>query len=228
MVTATPTNVVDVLRQLLDQAISSASQQPQHLSDFFKQVESDAQKVVDEVKQIPEDVVQTLKEPPFKPPDWWSLLVFLVVHIRDLLDNPRLTVGYRHPAGWSRMLTLNLLSDDPGKVPAATIIASVGVAITDPDVTHGVWLQTVQTFDANLGGGALQVDISATGNANWQYVIGAEMTKPGQVAHANVDVRWSPYTPDVNFGSGAFTFNLGPLHLGVRLSSAAGDPLYTL
>ena len=64
-----------------------------------------------------------LKEPPFRPPDWFSLLVFMLLRIRDLLDDPRLTIGYRHPGGWSRMVTLNY-SEDP--LHPDTTVAAAG------------------------------------------------------------------------------------------------------
>ena len=225
MVTATPTNVGEVLRQLLDEAIVKAGEQPQQLSDWFKQVENDANKIVDQAKEIPGDLLQKLKEPPFRPPDYWSLLVFVLLRIRDLLNDPRLTVGYRHPDGWSRMVTLNY-SDNPADL-AGTIAATVGIAITDPDVTHGVWLQVLKDFDLDLGSGALRIKISAKGKADWQYVFGAAMTKPGQQAQAGIDVEWTPWQDGVHPAGGAFSFDLGPIHLRLSLLSPA-DPLYSV
>jgi hypothetical protein len=224
MVTATPSNVGEVVRQLLNEALAQAAEQPQHLSDLFDQVENDANKIVDEAKQIPDEIARKLNDRPFHPPDWWSLLVFLVVKVHDLIGDPRLTVGYRHPGGWSRMLTLNYYSEDPAN-PGATILATVGVAVTDPDVTHGIWLQVVKDFDLNLGTGTLHVAMSAKGRADWQYVLGAAMTKPGQQAAATIDIQWTPWDADVK--SGVFTFTLGPIHLRLALSSPA-DPLYSV
>ena len=151
MVTATPTNIGEVLRQLVDEAISKAAEQPDHLSDFFEQVEADANKIVDTVKRIPDNLVDQLEQPPFRPPDWWSLLVFALLRIRDLLDDDRLTVGYRHPAGWSRMVTLNF--SESAADPDNTVAATLGIALTDPGVTHGLWLQVLKDFDMALGAG---------------------------------------------------------------------------
>ena len=177
MVTATPTNIGEVLRQLVDEAISKAAEQPDHLSDFFEQVESDANKIVDTVKRIPDNLVDQLEQPPFRPPDWWSLLVFALLRIRDLLGDNRLTVGYRHPAGWSRMVTLNFSEDAAD--PDNTVAATLGIALTDPGVTHGLWLQVLKDFDVDLGAGALRVKLKANGAADWKYTIGAAMTAPG-------------------------------------------------
>jgi hypothetical protein len=224
MVTATPTNVGEVVRQLLNEAIKKAAEQPQQLSDWFQQVESDANQIVDQVQQVPDDLMQKLKEPPFKPPDWWSLLVFMLLRTRDLLNDRRLTIGYRHPTGWSRMVTLNYseLPDRPD-----TIAVTLGVAITDPGVTHGLWLQVLKDVDLTLGGGSLKVQLSARGKADWQYVLGAAMTKPAQQARADISLQWAPWQGGVHPPDGAFGFDLGPIHLGVALRSP-DDPLYTV
>jgi len=224
MVTATPTNIGEVLRQILDEAMKQAAQQPEHLSDVIKQVEQDANKIVDNAERIPQQILDELQQPPFRPPDWWSLMVFLLLRIRDLLNDPRLTVGYRHPAGWSRMVTLNYSEDSAN--PDTTIIATVGLAITDPGATQGVWLQVIKDFQFSLGSGPLHVDMKASGRADWQYVVGAAMTKPAQQAQASIDIQWTPWSAGLHPAAGALDFQLGAIHLSVALSAAPTDPLY--
>ncbi len=225
MVTATPTNIGEVLRQLVDEAINKAAAQPDHLSDFFEQVEADANKIVDTVKRIPDNLVDQLEQPPFRPPDWWSLLVFALLRIRDLLDDDRLTVGYRHPAGWSRMVTLNV--SESAADPDNTVVATLGIALTDPGVTHGLWLQVLKDFDMALGAGPLRVKLKANGVADWKYTIGAPMTPPGPVARADIGVQWTPWDPGLSPGAGPVGFQIGPLCLQLALASPT-DPLYQI
>jgi hypothetical protein len=225
MVTATPTTIGTVLQKLLDQAIREAGEQPGHLSDFFQQIGRDAGTIVDEVKKIPGEALDALRSPPFRPPDWWSLLVFLMVRIVDLIGDPHLSLGYRHPEGWSRMLTLTYAedADDPDNTAAGT----VGVAVTDPGVTHGIWLQVLKDFTFAKSVAGLQIQITANGNADWKYIFGAAMTPPGPVAHVEIDVRWTPWNPDLHPAGGAFGFDVGPIHLHLTLSSPGG-PLYAV
>jgi hypothetical protein len=227
MVTANPTDVIEVVRQVITKAFTEAGNS-QQLKDIFTQIEKDVGEAGDQVKllkEIPKELKDLVDHP-----DWWSLLVFLVVKIKDSIGDPHLSIGYRHPEGWSRMLTLNY-SNDPTNLEGS-MAASLGVAVTDPGVKHGFSLQIIQPLKpvVKLGSGALQVDISADGAADWQYVLGATMPTPNQsvAVHCNVDLRWQPWGADSNTGSDVFEFRLGPLHLNLALSSVSTDPLYTV
>jgi hypothetical protein len=222
MVTANPTDVIEVVRQVITKALTEAGNS-QQLKDIFTQIEKDVGETGDQVKplnEIPKELTDLIDHP-----DWWSLLVFLVVKIKDLLGDNRLSIGYRHPEGWSRMLTLNYSTDATDL--DGSMAASLGVAVTDPDVTHGLSLQIIKTFEVGLGSGALRVHISAGGAADWQYVLGATMPKPDQSAHCNIDLQWQPWDAGSNTGSDVFEFRLGPLHLNLALY-APTDPLYTV
>ncbi len=225
MVTATPSTVGDVLRTLLDQAIREAGEQPGHLNDLFQQMGRDADTIVDKVEKLPGDALDALHKPPFQPPDWWSLLVFLMVRIVDLLGDDHLSLGYRHPDGWSRMLTLTY-SEDPLN-PDDSAAATVGVAVTDPDVTHGIWLQVLKDFTFSKATSSLALQITANGQADWKYTFGAAMTPPGPQANVDIDIRWTPWNPDLHPAGGAFGFDVGPIHLHLSLTSPQG-PLYTV
>jgi hypothetical protein len=228
----------EVVRQVLRQALTEAGNHPQHLDDVFTDIEKDVGKAGDQVKRLKE-IPQKLKGPPFDPPDWFTLLFFLLVKIKELIGDDRLSIGYRQPAGWSRMLTLNFSNvparqtvDPAGTQLDDTMAASLGVAVTDPDVTHGISLQIIKPFDVKFQSSSLTIAISAGAAADWQYVFGAPMKAPtmapGQTAHCTVDLSWHPWGDDANQGSDAFEFRLGPLHLKLVLSTESTEPLYTV
>jgi hypothetical protein len=222
MVTATPTTVGDVARTLLDQAITEAAQQPTELANLFQQLGKDATTIVDQVEQLPGDVLPTLQSPPFSPPDWWSLLVFLMARLVASAHDPHLSLGYRHPAGWSRMLTLTYSADLDGSVAA-----TVGVAIADPGVTHGIWLQVLEDFTFTTAIGALSLHVTGSGQADFTYSPGATTALPDRNGSIDIDLSWAPWNSDLDLAGGGFTFTMGPLHLHLTLTTPA-NPLYTM
>jgi hypothetical protein len=223
MVTASPTSVGDVLTALLDQAMSQAAQQPDGFNQVFQQVGQDAATIVEQVRQLPTDAMNAVRDQ-FVPPKWWSLLVFLMLRIVEDSGDKHLSLGYRHPDGWSRMLTLTY-SEDPSDLDG-TAAATVGVAVTDPGVTHGIWLQVLKDFSYSTSTTEFDLQVTAHGSADWTYTPGSGMTPPAQQADADVDIRWTPWNPDLN--KSGFTFDVGPIHLHLHLNSADGSPLYVL
>ena len=201
MVTASPTSVGDVLSALLDQAMSEAAQQPNGFNQVFQQVGQDAATIVEQVRQLPTGAMDAVRDQ-FVPPQWWSLLVFLMLRIVEDSGDKHLSLGYRHPDGWSRMPTLTY-SEDPSDLDG-TAAATVGVAVTDPGVTHGIWLQVLKDFSYRTSTTEFDLQVTAHGSADWTYTPGTEMTPPAQQADVDVDIRWTPWNPQLN--KSGFTF----------------------
>lgn len=138
MATATPDTLGDVLVHVVQAAANQAAQQPQRIADAVDSIVSQSEGVVDQIRELPGDALENLKRA-VDPPDRWSLLVLVMLRIRDL-DPAHLGVGASHPgelAGFSRMITLTC-TDDPAHPDNGAL--TLGLALTDPGATKDVWL----------------------------------------------------------------------------------------
>lgn len=216
MPTATPDTIGDVVGQIIQEAARQAADQPAKLQDLFDQVEQQAGQIADQVAAMPAALLQKLKDL-LDPPDWWSLLVLVLVKLSEL--DARLSVGTMKPAGWSRMVTLTF-TQAPGRALTA------GLALTDPGTTHGFLLKA----DADIDSGALEVgplalSIKTTGAASWTMAFGGPVAKPAEQATINVDLSWDP---GIAVGDDRAGVTLGALRATVALSSVTGTPLYAV
>ena len=133
MVTATPNMLGDVLGQIVQAAADAAAAVPQDLQNVFDQAGRTVADVVDEAQALPANALAQLKQL-IDPPDWASLLIFILVKISEL-DPAHLSVGSMRPDGWSRTLTLTYTLESGKKV-------TVGFAMTDPaPAKHGFILK---------------------------------------------------------------------------------------
>lgn len=217
MVNASP----DTIGTVLDQIISEVSALAADKGDQVRKVLDDADhrvgEVVNDAKKLPDDVVQKIKDL-CNPPDWWSLLLVILVEISKL--DPHLSVGTMSPNGWSRMVTVTYTTDGP-EVKSFT----VGLAITDPGLRHGIALKASAPMSFEFGSG-LRLKIAAEDHADWTWEFGGSVEAPGADAKLDVDLSWRPPLPSLSEPAGGFS--VGPLHLHAVLAKRPPEPLYTL
>jgi hypothetical protein len=159
------------------------------------------------------------------PPDWPSLLVFILLKISEL--DERLRVGTTERPGWSRFITLTYTADG-GSI-------TVGLALSDPDPTpgmHGVLLRV--DADRTFGTGGLQKDgnplsvaVTGSGRVEWLIPFGGPLTAPDQAATVNAVLTFDPGIPPVGDMATA-GLSVGAASAAVRLSSVPGEPLWGL
>lgn len=189
MPTATPDNVMSVLAEIVRSAASTASDAPNHLSEFLAGLGDQLGDDLQHVKELPGDIVDDLRKE-LDPPDWWSLLAFVLVRLRDL-DKKHLRVGTAHPPGWSRMLTLGYA---PGDDDEAVVV--IGLGITDKTdgngnaVKRGIMVctnthePTAPTFPSNGEGTfTLALTVPKDAHAEWEWAFGSGARAPdGELA----------------------------------------------
>jgi hypothetical protein len=169
VVTATPNTLGDVLGQIVQAAADAAAAVPQDLQNVFDQAGRAVGDAVNEAEDLPANALAQLKQL-IDPPDWASLLIFVLVKISEL-DPAHLSVGSMQPDGWSRTLTLTYTLE-PGKT------VTVGFAMTDPaPAKHGFILQATAGLETgDLPIGPLTFSVSSPGDtASWRMAFsGAE------------------------------------------------------
>jgi len=225
MATATPETLGQVLTQIVQAAADEAAQQPQQISDAVEQVVHQAEGVVEEIRRLPDDILNTLRNA-VDPPDWWSLLVFVMLRIGDL-DPQRLSVGVTHPAepaNWSRMVTLTYV--DPARPDDGTV--TLGLALTDPGTTKGMWLRTSgsPTFSTDLAA-ALSLTVTTSGQPQWWAPFSGPIAAPSIDSRITATLVWDPglSAGDPTKGVG---FALGAFRIDVTLSSIGTEPWWAL
>ena len=170
MVTATPNMLGDVLGQIVQAAADAAAAVPQDLQNVFDQAGRAVANVVDEAEALPANALAQLKQL-IDPPDWASLLIFILVKISEL-DPAHLSVGSMRPDGWSRTLTLTYTLE-PGKK------VTVGFAMTDPaPAKHGFILKATDglaTGDVPIG--PLTFWVKSLGDASWMMAFSGGLEK---------------------------------------------------
>lgn len=217
MPTATPDTLGDVLGQIIQESARQAAAAPTQLQNWFDELVTQVGNLVDDAKQAPTDALDRLDEL-VDPPDWWSLLVVVLVQVSKL--DPRLSVGAMKPPGWSRTVTVTF-TDGPGQVTA-------GLALTDPGLIHGFLLRSNGDVDTgSLSVGPLAVSVQTTGAVTWEVPFSGPVGLPPVPATVDASISWDPGVRAGNPGDVA-TFSLGTARVRVRLSSLPGEPLYTV
>lgn len=221
MATATPDTLGDVLSQLITSAADAAAAQPAKLAEVFDQAGRTLGDVVEQATDLPSQALDTLKSL-VDPPDWWSLLLFVLVQVAKL--DPHLSVGTASPLGWSRTVTVTYTVDPGPPVQSVT----VGLALTDPGTTHGVTLDATGPVTVSpLGtGGPLVVSIATTAELHWRIPFaGPPLTLPDQAAVLDATISWDPH---IAVGDAVAGLTIGPAGAVVHLDSTPGNPLWGL
>jgi hypothetical protein len=218
MVTATPDTLGQTLGQVVQSAADAAAAAPDALAQVFDQAGQTVGRTVDEAEQLPADALAAIKRL-IDPPDWASLLVFLLLKVREL-DPDHLSVGSMQPEGWSRTVTLTYTLE-PGKS------VTIGFAMTDPaPARHGIVLQASAGLDiAATPLGPLTFSVTSQGAASWRMGFSGGLEKPAE--QASIDARLS-WDPGIHVGDDAAGINVGALRLAALLSTLPGAALYSL
>jgi hypothetical protein len=218
MVTATPETLGQVLGQVLQSAADAAAAAPDALAQVFDQAGQTVGRTVDEAEQLPADALHALEQL-IDPPDWASLLIFLLLKVRDL-DPDHLSVGSVQPDGWSRAVTLTYTLDVGKSV-------TIGFAMTDPaPARHGIVLQAsagLAIVPTPLG--PLTFSVTSQGDASWRIGFSGGVESPAEQAALNAQLSWDP---GIHAGNDTAGINVGALRLTTVLSTLPGTALYTL
>lgn len=229
MVTATPETFLAVLKQVFDDALKAAEGAPQDFNDILDRVVHDAGEQVDQIKKLPQDVYDDLKKL-LDPPDWWSLLAFLVLKVSEL--DPDLSVGTFTPTGWVRMITLTYT---PG-VEAAAFTLGLGLVKdpVDPARQRGLLLRAGVGPEQGFTSGRFSFKVTSTGAGDWSIPFGGSIGPPVAAAKLTIDASldfWPEPAgqPPASLVPGDVAdLWIGPLALHTTLSAGAGEPLYDL
>lgn len=204
-------SVLAALTSLLQQAADEAAAQPGKLADAV----SDA---TDQLTALPEQVYDELKDA-VEHPDWFSLLVAILLAVREL-DRDHLSVGKLEPGdGWAPAVTLTH-HDQPAGVDEAT---TVGLSLCG-DGTHGVLARCRTALPMTFGSGGLRVTLAGSGNADWRIGFTGGLRPPTGAGTLDVTVEWDPGL-HVEPAAG-ISFGVGPLRFVAHLATTA--PLWSL
>jgi hypothetical protein len=159
-------------------------------------------------------VLQRLRDA-VDPPDWFSLLVFVLLGL-SALDEQHLSVGAVDLGpGWSRAVTLTYRTGPDADAPSATI----ALALTDPGTTHGVVLRVAGLEQASFAKGKVSVSITGTGTGEWRIPFSGGVRAPDTAASLRCTVEYGPLRP---LAAGAsIGVGVGSAHLTVALSKDA-------
>ncbi|MEP9390727.1 hypothetical protein ABLE94_00510 [Gordonia sp. VNK1] len=219
MATATPQTLDALGSQLLAEIQKSTDAQREELNEIFRQagdLTDQAHDLLDGARDALDDLVSD--------PDWFSLLLFLVVRLSALDDH--LTVGAMQPPGWSPMITLTYTVD-------AQAAATLGVApLTHTDdagnpLSRGVFLRIHKDVTANFPvAGGIGLSLAAHGAGQWTFAFGKPLGKPMTPATVAATLFWDP--PDLT--ATPVTLTTGRAAATVHLNSqpAAGAKPYAL
>jgi hypothetical protein len=209
----------------------AAEQAQQASNDALHNVFDQFADLPNQAQQLPGDVLDTLRSA-CDPPDWWSLLVFVMVKLNDILQSPKIWIGAAQPSGWSRMLTLNYSPDAESDAPALT----VGLAVTDSGCKHGIWINLSKDFDPDTINAqapyGLSLTLSGTGTSSWNYPFDGQapsVNLPGVSASAEASISYSPPWSGISNpipNNPVFDLSLGNISADVLLASS--NPLYHL
>ena len=218
MVTATPDTLGEVLGQIVEAAADAAAAVPQDLQQVFDKASQTLGQTAEEAEALPEKALDDLKKL-IDPPDWASLLIFVLLKIQDL-DPAHLSVGSMQPEGWSRTLTLTYTLEAGKSV-------TLGFAMTDPaPAKHGIILQT--TAGLAIGPtplGPLTFSVTSQGDASWRMAFSGGLEKPAEQASVDAELFWDPH---IDVGDATAGLSVGALRLSAVLSTVPGAPLYAL
>jgi hypothetical protein len=218
MATATPETLGTVFSQILAEVEKQAADQSDKLTDILDQLGA----LVNDVTNLPGDLWRDLKDL-VEHPNWWSLLLFLMVKISEI-DPAHLKAGAMKPPNWSRMVTLTYTNPP---VPAITLgLALVKDVEGGVDQKRGVLIRTagpVPLTPLQNAASPFGVSIAASGAAEWRIPFSGSIEPPVQNATVDLAFTWDP--PDLLAGSDGVT--TGAARVAVKLTSTPGK-LYTL
>ncbi|MGN2638439.1 hypothetical protein ACTD5D_20120 [Nocardia takedensis] len=209
MTATTPDTLVTVLGEIVRAVRAEAAAVAQRFEEVLDTLERDADQGWRDLKRL------------VSPPDWWCLLVFVLVRIREL-DPDHLTVGCERREGWSRLLTLRWDDDEKS--------CAVGLAVTDPDLAHGLLLRLRGAGSLRLGdhrfGLELRMTAGTNGDTEWVVPFGGALAAPTADATVAVSVWWDPGLESVR--DGPVNFEVGPLVVTATLNCRDNRPSYVL
>ncbi|MGV9669315.1 hypothetical protein ACWDPV_01810 [Gordonia sp. NPDC003504] len=219
MATATPQTLDALGSQLLAEIQKSTDAQREELNKIFQQ----AGALTDQARDLPDAARQALNDL-VSDPDWFSLLLFILVKLSALDDH--LTVGAMQPPGWSRMITLTYTVD-------AQAAATVGVApLTDTTaagilLSRGVFLRihTDVTHTFPVAGG-IGLSLDAHGSGDWKFAFGTPLMKPATPATVAATVFWDP--PDLTVPPVALTTGRAAATVTLDSQPAGGAKPYAV
>ncbi|MEO7350337.1 MAG: hypothetical protein ABIW17_00435 [Marmoricola sp.] len=217
MVNAGPDTVGTVLDQIVAEVAALATEKSDQVRAALDAAGRDLAHKAEEAEKLPADVVKRIKDL-CDPPDYWSLLLFVLVKISEL--DPHLSVGTMNPDGWSRMVTVTWTGDGPDAVRF-----TAGLAVTDPDLKHGIMLKASAPLDLAFGSD-LRVEVTAQDNADWTWEFGGSVESPDASAVLEVGLSWKPPIPALSNDVGGVS--IGPLHLNATFARSPTEPLYKL
>lgn len=210
---ATPETLESVFSRLRDEATSLTAEQAQKLDDVFALIED----LADAAQDLPQAARDALNEITDNP-DWWSLLVFIMVQISKL-DDAHLKVGAMQPDGWGRMITLTYKAD--GLVPTATLgLALVKDLDADGnDLLRGFMLKIHSAVAYATPASTYGVSIDADGVASWEFPFGGSVNPPAHASRIGAAIFWDPPDPQ----PGPIGMTTGRAQARVTLDSTAAE-----
>lgn len=212
---ATPETLESVFSRLQDEATSLTDEQAQKLDDVFALIE-DLADAAQDLPQAARDALDKITD----NPDWWSLLVFIMVQISKL-DDAHLKVGAMQPDGWGRMVTLTYKAD--GLVPTATL----GLALVkdlDADgnnLLRGFMLNIHSVVAYATPANTYGVSIDADGVASWEFPFSGSVKPPAHASRIGAAIFWDP--PDLQSEPGPIGITTGRAQARVTLDSTAAE-----
>jgi len=217
MVNASPDTIGTVLDQIISEVSALAADKADQVRKALDDAGHQVGDVVDDAQKLPDDVVNKIKEL-CDPPDWWSLLLVVLLQISKL--DPHLSVGTMRPDGWSRMVTVSYTTDGPD-----VQVFTIGLAITDAGLKHGIALKASAPITFACGTD-LRLQVSADAKTDWTWEFGGAVTPPDAQAKLDVDLSWKPPLPQLAGPAGGLS--VGPLHLHATLAKHPPEPLYSV
>jgi hypothetical protein len=219
MATATPQTLDALGSQLLAEIQKSTDAQREELNRIFQQ----AGALTDQARDLP-DAARRALDDLVSDPDWFSLLLFILVKLSALDDH--LTVGAMQPPGWSRMITLTYTVD-------AQAAATVGVApLTDTNLlgiplSRGIFLRFRKdvTVDFPVAGG-IGLSLDAHGTGDWMFAFGKPLGKPVTPATVAATLFWDP--PDLTVPPVTLTTGRAAATVDLNSQAVGGAKPYAL
>lgn len=216
MATASPDTLGTVLSQIVQEATDQGAAQAAQLRQILDEAGHTFDEALNKVEKLPDDAIQRIKDL-YEHPDWWSLLVFVLVQVSKLDDH--MSVGTTRPEGWSRAVTVTYTVGDSQEL-------TLGLALTDPDVKHGILVTATAPLTVGPIGNALTLRVDAKSACNWTWEFGGTPESPDPECAVEIDLAWQPPMPVLSSDAGGIS--VGPLHLNVKLTKGRPDPLYAI
>ncbi|MBD0020564.1 hypothetical protein GII33_06135 [Gordonia pseudamarae] len=216
-----PDNLQTAFAQLLDAATKAGADGSRQLTDLFDQVGT----LTDDVRDLPDTAKERLKQITDNP-DWWSLLVFLLVRIAEL-DHDHMRVGARKPPGWVRTLTLTYTPEGPA--PAATLGLAIVGDESDPTLKRGLLLDITQALDVSIPqqDSMFGLTLKADGTCGWVFEFGSPPTPPDGDVSVDIGLFYDGL-PDLGRSPAAVTTGRARLTLALNSTPAPSEKCYSL